>query len=261
MRASRKQIMRRTYDLCVRRQLVQLLLVLMVPGATPALLPSSLARRTVEVSLNEKTTIGVVEVADWAWWEEKSKDDNSNPHGAKLWPAAVAVARYINSLPLQGKTVLELGCGNGLCSLAAAQAGATSVIATDLSADALGLTDEACAINDVKSVTTQILDLGGKESLPAADVVVCADLLYDDDLAALVAKRAVEASQRGSWVIIGTDLKRGPRLTFLKKLKELHPGSEESFTFDDCHSVALKAVGWKEKTVGMLQLNAPDSAT
>ena len=134
-----------------------------------------------------KTTIGVVEVADWgAWWEEKSKDDNSNPHGAKLWPAAVAVARYVSSLPIQGKTVLELGCGNGLCSLAAAQAGATSVIATDLSADALGLTDEACAINDVKSVTTQILDLGGKEPLPAADVVVCADLLYDDDLAALL---------------------------------------------------------------------------
>ena len=108
-----------------------------------SLLPSSLARRTVQVELTPTLSIGVQEVADWSWWDEQSLDESANPYGAKLWPAAVAVAREIAQLPLEGKSVLELGCGNGLCSLAAAASGAASVLATDLSADALGLTADA----------------------------------------------------------------------------------------------------------------------
>ena len=58
-----------------------------------SLLPSSLARRTVHVELTPDLSISVHEIADWSWWEEQSLDECANPYGAKLWPAAVAVAR------------------------------------------------------------------------------------------------------------------------------------------------------------------------
>lgn len=233
------------------------MLILLV--AAPALLPSSLARRTVNVPLSSSLSIGVIEIADWKWWEEQSiGQDAKNPHGAKLWPAAVAISQRLTMLPhgtLHGKTVLELGCGNGLCSLAAAAAGAESVIASDLSVDALGLTSEAAKAAKL-TVETRVFDLDGKEPLPDADLVICADLLYDDRLAALVAVRVVEARQRGSWVLVA-DPRRGPRETFLKKMKELTPPTEPLALFDESRKVRLPQVGWKEKGVEIMSLHSP----
>jgi predicted nicotinamide N-methyase len=278
------------------RGFAQLIVLHLLLPVRSALLPPTLSRRVVDVQLATGISISVVEVADWEWWEKQSNDDSSNPHGAKLWPAAVACARFITARPqlLEGKSVLELGCGNGLCSLAAARAGASSVLATDLSTDALGLTREACELNALPALQTMPFDVGSREPLPAADVVVCADMLYDETLAKLVARRVVEASKKGAWVIVGTDLQRGPRYVFLDTLRELRPDSPSSF--EESHSVALKAVGCaspeartsqidlchsplplggiqfpyipvldslrpragKEKNVGLLQLNAPD---
>ena len=154
------------------------------------------------------------------------------------------MAREIAQLPLEGKSVLELGCGNGLCSLAAAASGAASVLATDLSADALGLTADAAKAAQLPVATAE-LDLGGPEPLPPADLVVAADLLYDEALAALVAARVAEAMRRGSTVLVGSDLQRGPRHGFLAKLRELAPprgADEPPLAFDDSVRVALPAV-------------------
>jgi SAM-dependent methyltransferase len=103
-------------------------------------------RIPVRVGGNEALNLHVVEVADWSWWEEQSVSESANPFGAKLWPASLAVADYLAGLPadvLPATTVLEIGCGNGLCSLTAAARGAASVVASDLSEDALTLTQEA----------------------------------------------------------------------------------------------------------------------
>jgi predicted nicotinamide N-methyase len=237
-----------------------MLALLAQPAA--ALLPRSLARRTVQVELTPSLRVGVVEIADWSWWDEQSVDERANPYGAKLWPAAVAVAREVALLPpgaLDGKTVLELGCGNGLCSLTAAASGAASVLATDLSEDALGLTAEAASAADLPVLTSRF-DLGGPEPLPAADLVIAADLCYDEQLAAALAVRVAQAVRRGSWVLVGSDLQRGPRHGFLRKLRELVPppsGGLAELAFDDSARVALQQVGWKEKRIGMLRLNVP----
>ena len=66
-------------------------------------------------------------------------------HGALLWPGAVLLAQLLAEGPrLEGLTTLELGCGTGLCSLAAAARGA-SAIATDVSPLSLQLTTHAAA--------------------------------------------------------------------------------------------------------------------
>ena len=122
----------------------------------------------------------VVEVADWSWWEEQSIDESANPFGAKLWPASLAVADYLAGLPedvLPTMSVLEIGCGNGLCSLTVAARGAASVVASDLSEDALTLTREAAQQQGL-AVQTLRFDLADRATpLPPAQLVIAADVL------------------------------------------------------------------------------------
>ena len=166
----------------------------------------------------------VVEVADWSWWEEQSIDESANPFGAKLWPASLAVADYLAGLPedvLPAMSVLEIGCGNGLCSLTVAARGAASVVASDLSEDALTLTREAAQQQGL-AVQTLRFDLADRATpLPPAQLVIAADVLCarmrfeprraraaqlagatcradDARLATTVAHRVAEAAARGS---------------------------------------------------------------
>eukprot|EP00965_Chrysotila_dentata_P145963 4822244-Pleurochrysis_carterae.AAC.1 len=92
---------------------------------------------------------------------------DEDPYGAVLWPvcnfsfafrrchqhavavgcAAQVVASAATAEELQGKTVLELGAGTGLCSLAAAAAGAR-VLATDYREEPLRLLQKATLLNN-----------------------------------------------------------------------------------------------------------------
>eukprot|EP00435_Cladocopium_sp_Y103_P031298 s944_g7.t3 len=64
---------------------------------------------------------------------EAIPEDSRDTYGSRLWPAAVHLATYLtigSNSSGPGQRVLELGCGNGLCSLAAASLGCR-VLATD----------------------------------------------------------------------------------------------------------------------------------
>ena len=64
-----------------------------------------------------------------------------------LWPAAQVIAAALVALLMtdrrSGRRVLELGCGTGLCSLAAAAMPQTLVLATDYRQEPLQLLQEA----------------------------------------------------------------------------------------------------------------------
>src|SRR5882757_5726723 len=70
------------------------------------------------------------------------------PYWAELWPSALALARALGTRALHGARTLELGCGLGLPSLAAALAGGR-VLATDWSPEAVAMTARNAARNDV----------------------------------------------------------------------------------------------------------------
>jgi predicted nicotinamide N-methyase len=102
------------------------------------------------------------------------------PYWSVLWRSGVALARAVARAPVDGLRVVELGCGLGAPSLAAARAGA-SVLATDVSAEALELLERNAAQNGVE-VATVCVDWRDAHALVARgpfDLVLAADVLYE----------------------------------------------------------------------------------
>ena len=78
-----------------------------------------------------------------------------------MWPSSVALARMVSFCPsfVLGMKVLELGCGLGAVGLAAAKAGAYSVVLTDRDENVLKLAGGAAESNGVGDlVSTATLD-------------------------------------------------------------------------------------------------------
>ncbi len=132
--------------------------------------------------------------------EEAFAEDEFLPYWAELWPSGVALARHVATLDLAGKTVLELGCGLALPSLAASLGGA-SVVATDWTPAALALLERNAQANAVV-VETALLrwDSPGPLADRCFDYVLAADVLYEErnarpllDLLPLLVSRAGEA--------------------------------------------------------------------
>ena len=66
------------------------------------------------------------------------------PYWAELWPSSLALANALSRRALRGARTLELGCGLGLPSIAAAIAGGR-VLATDWSSAAVEMTNARIA--------------------------------------------------------------------------------------------------------------------
>ena len=115
--------------------------------------------------------------------EREYERDERLPYWADLWPSGRVLAQTLGSRDLTGRTVIELGCGVGLPSIAALLAGAR-VLATDWYEPAL----DYAARNAERSCPDRQLDtlLVDWADPPAAlvgaapfDLVIGADVLYE----------------------------------------------------------------------------------
>ena len=115
-------------------------------------------------------------------------EDEFLPYWAELWPAGLALARHVAGLDLAGRTVLELGCGLGLPSLAAALRG-SDVVATDWAEDAIELLQRNAGRNGARLRVARVRWSEPEPLLRAApwDLVLGADLLYEERNAAQLA--------------------------------------------------------------------------
>lgn len=121
--------------------------------------------------------------------EERFAAEEYLPYWAELWPAGVALAQAVGTRSLKGARVLELGCGLGLPSIAAALAGGR-VLATDWSDDALELLRENADANGA-TLETEVIDWRAPASLldrAPFDLVLAADVLYEQPNADLLAE-------------------------------------------------------------------------
>jgi len=102
------------------------------------------------------------------------------PYWAELWPSSLALAAAISGRSLRGARTLELGCGLGLPSIAAALAGGR-VLATDWSADAIAITAENAERNgaDLETLVCSWTDPGPLLDRAPWDLVLASDLLYE----------------------------------------------------------------------------------
>jgi predicted nicotinamide N-methyase len=112
--------------------------------------------------------------------EHAFEADEFLPYWAQLWPSGVALARAVASRALKGARVLELGCGLGLPSLAAARAGGR-VLATDWSPTAIELLQDNADRNGV-ALEAEVVSWTEPAPLVARapfDLVLAADVLYE----------------------------------------------------------------------------------
>ena len=119
--------------------------------------------------------------------EEDFDLDERIPYWADCWPSSRVLAERLLREPGQNRRLLELGCGIGLVSLAAAQAG-FDVLATDYYADALEFTSANAMRHALGRVDTRLVDWRKMpRDLGRFHVVAASDVLYERPQAALVA--------------------------------------------------------------------------
>lgn len=106
--------------------------------------------------------------------------DGDAPYWPLLWPPAVAMAKGVYRAPWPAETsVLEVGCGIGIASLAAAMRG-WCVVASDNQADAVRLAVANAALNG-KAIEGLVLDWRNPIDR-TFDVILGCEVIYDEAL-------------------------------------------------------------------------------
>jgi ETFB lysine methyltransferase len=119
--------------------------------------------------------------------EKAFAEDERLPYWADIWPSARVLAERIAIEPVNDRRYLELGCGAGLVSVAAAMAG-FDITATDYYDEALRFTALNVLVNTGVLIDTRIADWRRfPHDIGRFDLVVASDVLYEPAHAALIA--------------------------------------------------------------------------
>lgn len=160
-----------------------------------------------------------------SYWEAQARTNQLaldrgrllDPFGLVSWPGSVVAAQalQLESSTVRNHSVLILGAGVGVEAQAVAELGAREVLATDIHPTTLQQLQLGIMENDrIKNkevVHTQIFDLMSDEPIPMpyADLIVVADVLYNEQLAKHVTRRLAEGWQNNPMVkILITDSQR-----------------------------------------------------
>ena len=144
--------------------------------------------------------------------EELGQMNVPPPYWAFAWAGGQALARYLldNAALVAGCTVLDLGAGSGLTSIAAMKAGAASVLAADIDRYAL----VAVALNgEANGVRIETTDTDLLASAPGSfDAILVGDMFYERALAERALAFVETARAKGAEVLVGD-----PRRSYFPK--------------------------------------------
>jgi predicted nicotinamide N-methyase len=139
-------------------------------------------------------------------WErtetEIGESDRQPPFWGFAWAGGQALARYLLDHPqtVTGRRVVDLGSGSGLTAIAAALAGASDVLASELDPFAFAAIGLNAALNGVSIETAgDLLD----EQAVDVDVVLAADIWYEKELSARALAYCQRAAGHGASVLAG----------------------------------------------------------
>jgi len=119
--------------------------------------------------------------------EEDFERDERLPYWAELWPSARILATHMLGLSGDGRTLLELGCGAGLVTTAAALAG-FAVTSSDYYEDAVRFARLNAWRNGTTVAGGMMLDWRHlPERLDRYELVIASDVLYERPYGQIVA--------------------------------------------------------------------------
>lgn len=119
--------------------------------------------------------------SDLLYETDTEQDVQFPPYWADLWPSGVELAHAVSASSMAGVSVVELGCGLALPSIAAALGGAR-VLATDRSPDALTYAADNAANNGaaVETALACWTEPGPLLRRAPWQLVLAADVLYEE---------------------------------------------------------------------------------
>jgi predicted nicotinamide N-methyase len=124
------------------------------------------------------------------------------PYWAFAWPGGQALSRYVLDHPetVRGLRVLDFAAGCGIGAIAAAKAGAQSVIASDIDPIATAVIALNAALNGV-TISTTTADLS-REPDRAWQVVIAGDVCYERPMAEAILPWLRRLAGRGVEVLM-----------------------------------------------------------
>lgn len=127
------------------------------------------------------------------------------PYWAQVWAAAYALCHFLAEEPayIQNKKVIELAAGLGLPSFLAAKI-STSVICSDVSADAVELMQQSIDYNQFSNCKAMILDWNDLPTDLSADVILLSDINYEPQQFEMLYSVINQFIQHGSTIILST---------------------------------------------------------
>jgi predicted nicotinamide N-methyase len=125
------------------------------------------------------------------------------PFWAFAWAGGQALARYLLDHPevVAGRSVLDFGAGSGLVAIAAARAGAASVLAAEIDHFAAAAIAANAALNGVTIAVTTANALDTAD--PGCEVVTAGDVCYERPMAERVTAWLRDLARRGGLVLLG----------------------------------------------------------
>ncbi|MBA1139694.1 class I SAM-dependent methyltransferase [Mesorhizobium neociceri] len=161
-------------------------------------------------------------------WQDHGPEDGTEanepepqpPYWAYAWAGGAVLARYILDHPqsVAGRRVLDLGAGSGLVGIAAAKAGASTVIAAEIDRNGVAAIGLNAAANGAEiTIVDQDIITGPP---PAVDLVLAGDVFYGREVALRVIPFLDRCLAAGIDVLVGDPRRNDLPLSRLRLLAE-----------------------------------------
>jgi predicted nicotinamide N-methyase len=195
-------------------------------GDTGVELPPAL----LDIAAERVDSLTIVAPRDWdELRHQEGAEGRHIPYWARIWPSGMALVDFLATRDLAGLRVLELGCGLGLASAAAAKAGA-KVLATDRSPDAVVFTAHNLALNELEGDVALVDWREPRLLLDGApwDLVIAADVLYTHQAVDTLLRLLPKLTRRPGGEVLLADPSRAGCRDFLAAARasfgiETHP--------------------------------------
>lgn len=159
--------------------------------------------------------------------QKQAQQDTAFPYWSQVWPAALAMAAFLQqhvSL-IRGKCLLELAAGLGLPSLVAARY-AQRVCCSDYLPEAVKIIQQSAIHNGLHNVECRVLDWNHLPPGLSAEVLLLSDINYDPAAFEQLYRVLLHFIHQGTLVLISTP-QRLMAKPFIQRLQPWCLGQEE----------------------------------